>query len=446
MTDSSSRPSSAPRPKPNSNAASFASRIASGESAAAVLDAIPRAERAAALYEWAHWARDDQKAPKGDWTTWLLLGGRGAGKTRAGAEWVRARVANGAGRLALVAETYEDAREVMIEGESGLRATCPPWDRPRYEASRHRLVWPGGAEAHVFSAQDPEGLRGYQHDAAWSDELAKWPDADAVWSNLQLGLRLGERPRQVVTTTPRPSPLLRSLLAADTTIVTRASTYANQANLAPAFLTEIARAFEGTRLGRQELMGELLEDTVGALWSWDGIEACRSQSAPPLDRIVLAVDPPATSGPHADACGLIVAGRAGDTAYVLADASVQGLSPRGWAQRAVAAARAHEADRVVAEANQGGEMVEAVLRQEDEALPIRLVRATRGKTVRAEPVAALYERGRVRHVGAFPELETQLTGFTGAPGEGSPDRLDALVWALSDLMLRPAAAPTIRTL
>jgi predicted phage terminase large subunit-like protein len=376
------------------------------------------------------------------------MGGRGAGKTRTGAEWIAAQVRAGASRIALVGETYEDAREVMIEGESGLRAVGAPWERPAYEPSRHRLVWPSGAVAHVFSAEDPDGLRGHQHEAAWADEVCKWQRAEAAWSNLQLGLRLGARPRQVVTTTPAPSRLIRELLAAPTTAVTRSTTYDNKGALADAFLSEIARAFEGTALGRQELMGELVESRTGALWDRAAIEAARVRAAPPLARVVVAVDPPATSGAGADECGLVVAGVGEDgIAYVLEDASMGGLSPAGWAERAVRLYRAHEADRIVAEVNQGGEMVEAVIRMADPSVPVRPVRASRGKRVRAEPVAALYERGRVRHAGAFPMLEDQLCAFTGAPGEASPDRLDALVWALTDLMLGPGPAmPSVRTL
>ena len=397
---------------------------------------------------WSYSRRPDQTPPDGDWTTWLVLGGRGAGKTRTGAEWVAEQVRCGARRVALVGETFQDAREVMVDGESGLLAVC--WDaRPTYEASRHRLVWPCGAEARVFSAEDPDGLRGYQHDAAWSDEIAKWRRAEDAWSNLQLGLRLGERPRQVVTTTPRPMVLLKQLMAADTTHLTRATTYDNKGALPEAFLTEIARAYEGTRLGRQELMGELVEDRAGALWSWDQVEACRVDAAPRLSRVVVAVDPPVTTGADADACGIVVAGLSGEgeaqCAYVIEDASVQGLSPSGWAARVAEIFDRHGADRVIAEANQGGEMVRSVLCGAREHLPVRLVSATRGKTVRAEPVAALYERGLVAHAGTFLELEAEMCAFTGAPGEASPDRLDALVWALTDLMLRPGGTPRIHT-
>lgn len=409
-------------------------------------------------YDWEKNARPDQRPPEdGDWTTWLFLGGRGAGKTRAGAEWIRGLV-KGAGpdasglarRIALVAESYADAREVMIEGPSGLRAVTPNEARPHFETSRRRLVWPNGAVGYCFSAEDPDGLRGYQFDAAWSDELAKWRYPDATWSNLQLALRLGARPRQAVTTTPRPTALLKRLMAAETTTLTRATTYANRANLAEAFFSEIVASYEGTALGRQELMGEIVDDVAGALWTWALIEAARISAAPPLDRVVVAVDPPASAGADADACGVIVAGAAfvatERIGYVLADWSVQGLSPRGWAERAVAAYHEFEADRIVVEVNQGGEMARAVIAQVDAGAPVRAVHATRGKRLRAEPVAALYERGCVRHVGAFPKLEDEMTSFTGEGGK-SPDRLDALVWALMELLLRaPAPRPGVKRL
>ena len=407
--------------------------------------------------EWRINALDHQKQPQGDdWTTWLILGGRGAGKTRAGAEWIRAMVngrsnwgrandngdrSNKAGAIALVAETYADAREVMIDGPSGIVACAPAPSRPAYEASRRRLVWPNGAVAHCFSAEDPDGIRGYQFDAAWSDELAKWRYAEETWSNLQLALRLGSRPRQIATTTPRPIGLIKRLMAAKTTAVTRATTYDNRANLSDAFFTEIAAAYEGTALGRQELLGEIIDDVAGALWNWAMIEAARIAHYPPLARIVVAVDPPASTGEGADECGIIVAGVAATqsesrVAYVLADRSAAGLSPRQWADRAVAAFHQFEADRIVVEVNQGGDMAKAVIAQADPAAPVRGVHATRGKRLRAEPVAALYERARVRHVGAFAKLEEQMTNYVG-DGK-SPDRLDALVWALTDLMLGPA--------
>ncbi|GAB4525442.1 MAG: terminase family protein [Amphiplicatus sp.] len=402
---------------------------------------------------WPLLARPDQLAPAGEhWTTWLVLGGRGAGKTRAGAEWIRS-LAEGpyhdnphsARAIALVAESYADAREIMIEGPSGILALSHSAERPRWEPSRRRLLWERtGAVAHCFSAEDPEGLRGFQFDAAWSDELCKWRYPEETWSNLQLALRLGRRPRQAVTTTPRPIGLLKRLMAAETSVVARASTYANRDNLAPAFFAEVIRAYEGTALGRQELLGELVEHVEGALWTWPMIEAARIAAAPEMARVVVAVDPPASAGPDADECGIVVAGRAGETAYVLADYSARGLSPRGWAARAVAAFEDFAADRLVVEVNQGGDMARAVIAQIDPAAPVRAVRATRGKRLRAEPVAALYEQGRVRHVGAFRALEDQMTSFAGGPG-ASPDRLDALVWAITDLMLRPRGpAPGVR--
>ncbi len=397
---------------------------------------------------WPFWARDDQRAPDGEWTTWLVLGGRGAGKTRSGAEWVRGEVEAGrAGRIALVGETFGDVREVMIDGASGLRALGARAARPRYEASRRRLLWPNGAVAQAFSASEPDALRGPQFDAAWADELAKWRYAEEAWDMLQFGLRLGERPRQVVTTTPRPVPILKRLLKEETCIATRASTHANRANLAEAFFRAVIARYEGTRLGRQELDAELIEDNPDALWLRGTIEGTRIMRAPELMRVVVAVDPPATSGPQADECGIVVAGIDEEgRAYVLDDRSMGGLTPLAWANRAGKAYRDHEADRIVAESNQGGEMVSTIMRQVMPTVPLRLVRATRGKRVRAEPVAALYERGLVSHVGSFARLEDQMCDFV--PGAGkSPDRLDALVWALTDLMLdREAGKPKVRRL
>ncbi|MEO1658907.1 MAG: terminase family protein [Pseudomonadota bacterium] len=397
---------------------------------------------------WSFLARPDQRAPTSDqWTTWLVLGGRGAGKTRTGAEWIHQRVAGGAKRIALVAETYADGREVMVSGPSGLLATGYPSPPPSYEPSRRRVVWESGAVAHLFSAEDPEGLRGYQFDTAWSDELAKWPYPDDTWSNLQMGLRLGDEPRQVVTTTPRSVKLLKELMARSSTEISRASSYANRSNLAESFFTEIAAIYEGTALGRQELLGELIEDRDGALWSWAMIEAARAERPATLQRIVIAVDPPVTATTKSDACGIVVAGLGADgLGYVLADATVSGLSPAGWAERVCGLYRTHEADRVVAEINQGGDLVKEVLRTADPSVPVKGVRASRGKIIRAEPIAALYEQGRVKHCTALAQLEDQMTSFTGGSGEGSPDRLDALVWALTELMLTPNGAPAIRTL
>ncbi|MDP2123713.1 MAG: terminase family protein [Parvibaculum sp.] len=396
---------------------------------------------------WRFWAREDQLAPQGDWTTWLMLGGRGAGKTRAGAEWVTEEVRRRrAGRIALVGETLADVREVMIDGPSGLRAVAKPGMRPRYEVSRKRLLWPNGAVAYVFSAGEPESLRGPQFDAAWGDELAKWRHAEAAWDMLQFGLRLGARPRQVMTTTPRPVPLVKRLIADPATAVTRAATAANGINLADGFLRNVMARYAGTRLGRQELDAELIEDNPDALWTRETIERSRLRGARDFIRVVVAVDPPASSGAGADECGIVCAGLGPDgRAYVIDDRSMGRLSPLAWAKRVAGCFRAHEADRIVAEANNGGEMVAQVMRQEMPEAPIRLVHATRGKRLRAEPVAALYERGLVHHVGAFAKLEDQMCDWT--PGARSPDRLDALVWALTELMLSgEAGEPKLRRL
>ncbi len=405
---------------------------------------------------WRLWARTDQWPPDGTWTTWLILGGRGAGKTRAGAEWVRMRAegptplaAGRARRIALVGETWADARDVMVEGESGLKAIAPAGFRPSFEPSRRRVVWPNGAVAMLFSAEDPDSLRGPQFDTAWADEIGKWRHGEAAFDMLQFGLRLGDDPRQVVTTTPRPVPLIRRLLADPNAVISRAATAENRANLAPAFLARVVEAYAGTRLGRQELEAELLEDNPDALWQRAAVEAARVRAAPDLRRVVVAVDPPVSTGAKADTCGIVVCGLGADgCGYVLADRSIQGASPSGWAARAVGAYRAFAADRLIAEANQGGDLVEAMIRQVDAGVAYRAVRASRGKAARAEPVAALYERGLVRHVGAWPELEDQMCDFGvgGLSGGGSPDRVDALVWALTDLMLKGGAEPRVRGL
>ena len=402
--------------------------------------------------DWASWARPEQWNEATDWTTWLMLGGRGSGKTRAGAEFIQ-RLATGrgargfCGRIALVAETQADAREVMVEGESGLLSLGPAAERPRWTPSRRRLEWPSGAVAHTFSAEAPDGLRGPQFGAAWCDELAKWPNADATWANLQFALRLG-RPCQVVTTTPRNVALVRRLLDDPATSVSRMRTADNAAMLAPSFLTAVVDRYRGTRLGRQELDAELLADRADALWSHAMLDGGRVADAPDCERVVVGVDPPVTATARSDACGIVVAGVSGGRGYVLADRTVQGASPAAWAARVAETYAMFEADRVVVEVNQGGDMVESVLRSAGHALPIRQVRATRGKATRAEPVAALYERQLVRHAGTFGALEDEMCDFgpDGLSGRRSPDRVDALVWALSDLMLRAAARPRLRTL
>ncbi len=383
----------------------------------------------------------------------MILGGRGAGKTRAGAEWVRT-IALGlweplvqrAERIAIVAPTFAEARLVMIEGKSGLLAIHREDERPIYEPSKRMLTWPNGCVAHVFSAEEPDGLRGPQFDAAWCDELAKWKHAGAVWDMLQFALRLGEWPRAVITTTPRPIPLLKRLLADSGTVTSRSTTFDNRRNLAKPFLDEVLQRYGRTRLGRQELNGELIEDDPDALFRRDLIENARVSFAPELKRVVVAVDPPAGFGTKDNACGIVCAGLGVDgRCYVLDDRSAHGLRPAQWAKKIVALYHTRQASRVVAEINQGGAMVEQVLREVDPDLSFRAVYATRGKQARAEPVAALYEQGRVSHVGAFAELEDEMCSAIGE-GKKSPDRLDALVWAVSDLMLRRRAEPGIRIL
>lgn len=420
----------------------------------------------AMLTDWPMWARADQLPPayaaNGEaWTVWLVLGGRGAGKTRTGAEWVRGLVHGRApfsekpvGRIALIGETHDDVREVMIEGVSGLMSVHPRADRPLWQPTRRRVEWSNGAVAHVFSAEDPESLRGPQFEAAWLDEVGKWRQAEAVFDMLQFGLRLGDHPRQTVTTTPRPTPLLRRLIEAPLTAISRAKTRDNAYHLAPAFLDAIVDRYAGTRLGRQELDGEMIAERANALWSRDQLERLRfSGSLPEFVRIVVAIDPPASSGRYSDACGIIVAGLVNDgTIFVIEDASVERASPAAWAQKALALYHRLEADHIVVETNQGGEMAEAVLRACDADVPIMPVRATRGKMLRAEPVAHLYEQGRVRHAGVFPQLEDELCDYGptdkgyGLSSGRSPDRMDALVWAITALALNTQTRPRVRTL
>ncbi|MET3854006.1 terminase family protein [Rhizobium sp. OAE497] len=401
-----------------------------------------------ALRDWALAGRLEQMAPVGDWRTWLLLGGRGSGKTRAGAEWVHGLASAGQRsdlRIALVAETLGDAREVMIDGISGI-CRIARRNRPDFEISRRRLVWPNGAVAQVFSSEDPESLRGPQFHLAWCDELAKWKHGQETWDMLQFSLRLGAAPRQLVTTTPRPVPLLKALIADEGTRLTRISTLANRANLAPGFIDVLAARYGRTRLGRQELDGELIEDREDGLWKRGQIEALVTRVTGALRRIVVAVDPPAAAGAQS-CCGIVVAGiEVSGRAVVLADCSVEGLSPAGWAGAVVRAYQRFGADRVIAEINQGGDMVSAMLKSTDATLPVSSVRATRGKFLRAEPVAALYEQGRVVHAGRFTALEDQMCDFgpDGLSNGRSPDRLDALVWALTALVLDGGGEPRVR--
>ncbi len=379
-----------------------------------------------------------------------MLGGRGAGKTRAGAEWVRSiALGDPNARIALIAETEHEAREVMVEGVSGLLAVHRPVERPRWTTTRRRLEWPNGAVAQTFSAEEPQSLRGPQFSAAWCDELAKWRQAEATFDMLQFGLRLGKRPRQVITTTPRPVALLKRLISDPRTAITRAGTAANAYNLAPAFIETVLSRYGGTRLGRQEIEGEIIEQRADALWSRVQLDRCRVEAAPPLTRVVVAVDPPGSANKGSDACGLVAAGRddAGEV-YVLADESVAGLTPQAWATKAVALWRRLRADALVAEVNFGGDMVRAVIGAVDRNVPLMTVRATRGKYVRAEPVAQLYEQGRISHVGAFPALEDEMCdfGLDGLSSGRSPDRLDALVWAVTALTFGARCEPRVRLL
>jgi phage terminase large subunit-like protein len=391
--------------------------------------------------DWRVKARPSQLPPPGDWVVWLQLSGRGFGKTRSGSEWVHMQVRDGCSRLALVGATAADVRDIIVEGDSGILATAPKHLRPEYQPGLRRLTWPSGAIATCYSADEPDRLRGPQHDGAWCDEIASWRYPDA-WDMLMLGLRIGKNPRVVATTTPRPVKLIRNLLAREgkDVAVTRGRTIENAANLAPAFLSEIMRRYEGTRLGRQELDAEVLEDVPGALWQRGWIDRDRVTAAPELRRIVVAIDPAASSAEGSDETGIIVAGIGGDGhGYVLDDLSGR-FQPPVWAVRAIEAYRRHQADRIVAEVNAGGEMVAATLRTVDPHISFQAVRASRGKVIRAEPVAALYEQRKVHHVGSLSVLEDQLCGFTSdfdrSRAGYSPDRLDALVWAVSDLMVK----------
>lgn len=403
------------------------------------------------LYRWDFWARPNQLAPSGDWVTWIVLAGRGFGKTRCGCEWVRSQVCGGtplekgqASRIALVAETAADARDVIVEGESGLLSIHPPDFRPHYEPSKRRLTWPNGAIATLYNAVEPDQLRGPQHDLALCDELAKWKYGKATWDNLQFGLRLGDNPRQAITTTPRPIPLIKEILADRNTVITRGSTYENRANLPPKFFDQIVAKYEGTRIGRQELRGEILDDVPGALWTRENLDKNRedSEKLPKMQRIVVGIDPQAKTSTtdiaqieESAETGIICAGLGYDgRGYVMADYSCR-ASPFGWASRAMECFDDNEADMFIAEINQGGAMVEYTLRSVRPAAPIKTVHASRGKVTRADPIAALYEQNRISHVGDLDILEDQMMLFTthGMEAGTTGDRVDAMVWALTEL-------------
>lgn len=421
------------------------------EQLSTALASLTEADADDLLHDWSFFARPEQVAPEGQWTTWLFLAGRGAGKTRSGAEWIRDRVKAGFGRMALIAPTAADARDVMVEGSSGVLGCGWRNDRDHrgnpvglasYEPSKRRLTWANGAIATLFSAEEPDRLRGPQHDGAWCDEVAAWANPSAAWDMAMLGLRLGQNPQAMVSTTPRPIPLLKNLLADPACVVTRAATRANRANLALAFLSQIASKYEGTRLGRQELEGELLEDIEGALWTYAAIDRNRIAAAalPKLQRIVIAVDPSGCAGredERSDEIGIVAVGRdMAGLGYVLDDASGH-YSPEGWAKTAVHLYDKWGADRIVGERNYGGAMVESTIRAHRRNAPVKLVTASRGKAQRAEPIAALYEQDRVKHAGTFPALEDQLCAFAahGYQGDRSPDRADAAIWGLTEAVL-----------
>jgi phage terminase large subunit-like protein len=407
------------------------------------IDALSDEQALALLYDWDMWAREKQKAPAGNWTVWLIMAGRGFGKTRTGVEWVRGQVETGkCGRLAIVGRTAADVRDVIVEGESGLLACSPPWFRPSYEPSRRRLTWPNGAIATTYSAEEPDVLRGPQHDGFYADEIAAWKYADA-FDQLLFGLRLGKNPRGVATTTPRPTKLIKRLIADKATHVTTGTTFENKAHLARAFLTQVVGRYQGTRLGQQELYAQLLDDAQGALWKREMIEQYRVTEHPDLVRVVVAVDP-ATADPSAKTeeeqsenaeTGIVVAGLAASGhGYVLDDRSLR-ASPHTWATEAVTAYRKYKADRIIGEQNNGGALVESNIRTVG-IVAYSAVWASRGKYTRAEPIVSLYEQGKVHHVGLFPQLEDQMVMWEPLTGQKSPDRLDALVWALTELMAK----------
>jgi phage terminase large subunit-like protein len=425
-----------------------------------LLDNLTQRQLEELNFDWQIWARDTQLPPlvtaAGDaWRTWLYLGGRGAGKTRAGAEWVRSQALSldhrRPKRLALLGPTIQHVRAVMIEGVSGLLAIHPHHERPTFEASKNQLTWPNGSIAQMFAADEFETLRGPQFHAAWCDELCRWKKPQAAWDMLQLTLRLGDNPCSVITTTPKASALLKKLVTDATVAVTHDTTSANRANLSSVFLSEVTRRYAGTALGLQELEGQIVEQFSGGLWRRDWLDQARVEKAPELVRIVVAVDPPVTANASSDACGIVVAGLGVDgRGYILADRTIKGREPQVWARATIAAYKDFEADRIVAEVNQGGDLVVLVIHSVDPTAPVKKVRATRGKWARAEPISALYAEGRISHVGEFVALENQMIAYDGTSQSlltaKSPDRLDALVWALTELMLTLNTKPTVRSL
>ena len=418
------------------------------EEVSRVLDSLSAEEKHSLQYKWDFWARPSQLAPEGNWTYWLLMAGRGFGKTRVGAEWVRAIAESGkVSRINLIAPTNGDIRGVMLEGESGLLTISPNWFLPKYEPSKRRVTWPNGVIGSLFSAEEPERLRGPQCGAFWADEIGAWKNADETWSNLQFGFRLGRNLKGVITTTPRPTKLVKKLhgMSRNRCVVTAGTTYDNRENLAPEFFEEVVTSYENTRLGRQELNGELLEDNPNALFTTEQIDLFRASSIPEdLERIVVAVDPAVTSNISSDETGIVVVGKKKDASgtdhfFVLMDASMTAASTDAWARKSVATYHAWKADKIIAESNNGGDLVVNTIRTVGSNVPVEKVIASRGKTKRAEPVAALYEQGRVHHVGSpeqFRKLEDQMLAWDPTLGDDqtSPDRMDALVWGISWLM------------
>ena len=386
-----------------------------------------------AKYRWTLQARPAQLIPEGDWTTWLIKSGRGWGKTRVGAETVRVWK-DTMPILHFIGATAGDARDIMIEGESGILKSSSPWDMPKYESSKRKISWDNGSYALIFTADEPDRLRGPQCYASWCDELASWKYPNDAWDNMMMGLRLGQNPKCIVTTTPRPIKLIKELIKDPTVHVTNGTTYENIDNLAPAFLNTIISKYEGTRLGRQELMAELLEDIEGALWNQKLIDASRVKRYPDLIRIVVAIDPAVTSTKDSDETGIVIGGKdIGGHLYILED--VSGVySPQKWATIAIDLYNKYKADRIIAEVNNGGDLVQTVINNISKNISYEKVNASRGKIRRAEPVEALYEQERVHHVGSFPKLEDQMCSYTGDPRDESPDRMDALVWLCTFLM------------
>ena len=432
---------------------------AMGEDVVSLLAQLPPEKAEELIYTWAFWARPQQIAPEGNWNTWFINAGRGFGKTRAGVEWVRAKVKNGTKRIAAIAATNSDIERVMVNGESGFLARCWKGDKdykgkllgnPLWAPTKRLLTWENGAYVQFFSAEEPERLRGPQFEAAWCDELAAWNKDRDTWDMLQFTLRLGKHPQVCVTTTPRPTKLVRDILKNPKSVVTYGSTFDNSVNLAATFIQAVKDQYEGTRLGRQELYAEIMDEASGALWTRELLSRCEVEGvddpvsfAKTLARVVISVDPAVTSNAESDMTGLIVAGiDLNGCSYILEDATDR-YTPEGWATKAIALYNLYEADKIVAERNQGGDMVRSTLHTVDETVPVKLVHASRGKFARAEPVSSLYERGKVKHLRGLDALEDQLVQWEPLGSIGSPDRLDAMVWGITELALKGIAKPEL---